>query len=166
MPTPPLELNQQDFAALCGVTRKTIGLWMVEGLPGVSKPSRNSVYIDLLAAIPWVRDTKWADADDKSRLARIRADDAQLDIDLKLGKLMAVADAEATWTAACSAMRSRLLSIPATTAVLIGPGRSQVEIEGIVRGAVNEALEALSGRTDGDLEEDDGAQALLCLINP
>ncbi len=147
---PLLEMTQHEFAELCGVNRESIRLWTLEGMPGVSKPTRNSAYIDLRVALPWVRANKWANADDHQRLARIKADTAQLDLDLKLGSLMNVADAVATWERQCSGMRARLLSIPSTALSQAGLSTNQAES---VRDLIYEALEALSGRKDAPPED-------------
>ena len=147
----PLEMNQVEFCDLCGITPQTVRNWMAEGLPGVTKPVRNAFYVNLREALPWVRDNKWQAADDRARLARIKADDAQLDLDKKLGTLMDAAEAVRAWETGCASMRSRMLSIPSTAQTALGLSPAQ---GATLRDLVHEALEVLSGRMDTPVDVD------------
>ena len=144
----PIEVNQQTFADLLSITRQTVADWMANGMPH-TKPGPGAVVIDLAEALPWVK-TRWTSADDRDRLAKIKADDAQLDLDLKLKTLMKVSTAMTAWENTCAMMRARLLSIAPTAQTRLGLSIPQVL--GLTS-LVHEALEVLSGRIEAPAED-------------
>ena len=148
-------VNQAMMARIAGVTVQTISTWMADGLPHF-KPAANRCSFNLIDAVVWIRDNKWASADDKERLNRIKADDAQLDFDLKLGTLMKVSEATHAWENTCAMMRARLLSIPPVAQQRLGLSIPQVL--GLTS-LVHEVLEVLSGRIEAPPDEDAPAEA-------
>lgn len=137
-------VSQQQLADIVGVTRQSIHLWMKEGLP-YTEPSVLRLEFDIVLSLSWVRENKWQATDDRERLARIKADDAQLDLDLKLQSLMRVSEATRVWENACASMRARILSVPPVAQQRLGLTVPQVQE---LTGLVHEALEVLSGRMD------------------
>jgi hypothetical protein len=62
------------------------------------------------------------------------------------GTLLEAEDVEQTWSASLANMRAKLLSLPAKAAVQMEDGMTLAIREDIIRAAVYEALEELSGR--------------------
>lgn len=145
--TAKVTVSQFQLAEIAGVTRQTIRLWTQEGLP-FTEPSPQRMNHDLVTALAWIRENK--KTDDKERLARIKADDAQLDLDLKLHSLMRVSEATKVWEGACASMRARILSVPPVAQQRLGLTVAQVQE---LTGLVHEALEVLSGRMDAPPED-------------
>lgn len=81
----------------------------------------------------------------RERLNKAKADDAELDLAVKLGQLLPSEKVREQWAEECAAMRARLLSIPSTAALKIDGDMDQAQREGIIRKEIFEALEMLSG---------------------
>lgn len=149
-----VEVDQATFAALVGRTPQAIRDWVAEGMPGHRKPThadgrpmRNAVLINLLEAVPWVLRVKYSkDQDDRARLRKIQADDAEADWLVKQGTLLVADKVRETWANECAALRARLLSIPAVAAVKISAATSQAQREAVIKAEIHEALANLSGQ--------------------
>lgn len=144
-----VSVTQAQLAEIAGVTRQSIYLWMEEGLP-FTRPAPQRCEYNIVDALVWIRENKWIATDDRERLARIKADDAQLDLDLKLQSLMKVSEATRVWENACASMRARILSVPPVAQQRLGLTVAQVQD---LTGLVHEALEVLSGRMDSPPED-------------
>jgi len=83
------------------------------------------------------------------RLKKAQADNAELDLAVKLGRLLVAEDVESAYSKALASMRARLLSIPASAGLRIDPSHTQAQREEIIRKDIHEALEALVGLTGG-----------------
>ena len=141
-------LKQIDLARIFGKNERTIQRWHDQGLPRHGE-GRGTVYV-WSEVLPWFLAFMSGSGDGKEpshkdRFEKVKADDAELDFALKQGTLMEASKVRETWSSECAAMRARLLSIPATAALRIDPGHTQAQREGIIRDAIYEALEALSG---------------------
>ena len=90
-------------------------------------------------------------AAEKARLDKARADLAELDLAERSGRLVDAARIEATWAAALTELRTRLLAIPSTTAPRVTPKMTAAEVEALIREQIDDALGAISG---ADLVED------------
>lgn len=84
-------------------------------------------------------------AAEKARLDKARADLAELELATKEARLVPASAIEKAWGNIATEVRTRLMSIPASTAPLITGKQSTVEIEAIIREQVDEALKAISG---------------------
>lgn len=143
---PAPEVDGADMARICGVTPQTIRCWMDKGMPGCSKPTRNSLYIDLAQAIPWLRDNVWQRQDLRQAKLQAEVNILSMQEQSMAGTLIAVADIADQWARECSTMRSRLLALPTTLAVRIaGSILSQDKIADLILAHINEALNCLSG---------------------
>ncbi len=85
------------------------------------------------------------DGDHKKRLLKARADVMVMEAQRLSRTLVPADEIEAAWGAIADELRTRLLAIPAGVAPLITTGMKPVEIEGIVRDKIDEALAAIAG---------------------
>lgn len=138
-----------------GKDRRTIGR-ILEGVPPDGKASgRDAWFIKtFLRASDNSGDGQALDgAAEKARLDRAKANLAELDLAQKEGRLVPASAIEKAWGNVATEVRTRLMSIPASTAPRITGKMSTVEIEAIIREQVDEALKAISGAVI--VEEDD-----------
>ena len=80
---------------------------------------------------------------ERSRLTKIKADNAELEVRRLAGELVPAADIEAAWLAVAGIVRSRLLLIPSKTAARVAlktPGEAQA----LLRKELNAALTAIA----------------------
>jgi len=135
------EMDQQRFAELCGVKRNAIMVWTKEGMPGVTKPSRNSVYIDLTLAIPWVKVNKWAIAlDDRARKAKAEADMAEMEAMTMAGTLVNAKFAAVTWEEFLARLKSNLRGFPDRIVPRLEEGGTLAEKLAIARREMDSTL--------------------------
>ena len=138
-----------------GKDRRTIGR-ILEGIPPDGKASgRDAWFIKtFLRAFDNSGDGQALDgAAEKARLDRAKANLAELDLAQKEGRLVPASAIEKAWGSIATEIRTRLMSIPASTAPRITGKMSTVEIEAIIREQVDEALNAISGAVV--IQEDD-----------
>jgi phage terminase Nu1 subunit (DNA packaging protein) len=146
-------LKQAEVLALLGISERRIQQLHGEGLPRNGE-GRGVTYV-------WDQVLAWRDArlsgsqeaasgriSHGERLKKIKADDAELDLELKLKTLMVAAKVRVAWASSKAATRARLLSLPSTVALKIDPSHTQAQREEIIREDVYEALGLLAG---GDL---------------
>ncbi len=143
-------IKQAELAALLGISDRRIQQLHGEGLPR-SGSGRGCTY-DWGQILPWhigriSGSSSGADArlTHRERLNKAKADDAELDLAVKLGQLLPSEKVREQWAEECAAMRARLLSIPSTAALKIDGDMDQAQREGIIRKEIFEALEMLSG---------------------
>ena len=153
----PLVMSAVEFAAILEVDRVTVWSWMKEGLPVLHRRggAKGSHVIDLVAGIRWVR------AHDKSvtqeLLAQARSTpelDAirqrKLSADARLaeanaaereGELVPAAEVEPRWARMVTAMRERILSLPAVAVqrAIVAP-----EHEAVLTELAHDALSELA----------------------
>jgi hypothetical protein len=145
-------LSREDLAMLWGCSTRTINR-----APGIETlrhgTGQGSFYVwdECRTLIPGVQ-SRLSHPDGLShgdRLKKIKADDAELDLALKMKTLMLASDVRENRASAYASMRARLLSIPATASVRIDQTHSQAEREAVIRKLIYEALESLaSGNLD------------------
>ena len=137
------EVNQNTFAAICGVTPQTLRDWVREGLPN-TKPSRNSTRFRLIEAVGWVRDHKWLpELDDKARKLKAEADMAEMERDQLAGTLLASSDVMQTWTDALAALRANLMAYPDRVLSRLEACVTPAERVAVLRGEMKASLEGL-----------------------
>ena len=83
-------------------------------------------------------------ASQRARLTKAKADAAELEARSKLGELVPAVEVRETWVALVSVMRTRLLAIPARVAARVMMAKNIVEIAGLIRTEIYEALDALA----------------------
>ena len=129
-----------------GKDRRTIGR-ILEGIPPDGKANgRDAWFIKtFLKASDNSGEGALDGAEQKARLDKARADLAELDLAVKEGRLVPASAIEKAWGNIATEVRTRLMSIPASTAPRITSKMTTVEIEAIIREQVDEALKAISG---------------------
>lgn len=106
-------LGRNEFAALCGVTPQSITDWMADGMPGVTKPSKREVAIDIFVALPWVREQRWKPkGDDKARKQKADADIAEMEAAKMRGELIPASAVESEWVKVAHVVRTKILGLP------------------------------------------------------
>jgi phage terminase Nu1 subunit (DNA packaging protein) len=141
-------LKQTEVAALLDLSERRIQQLHSEGLPR-NGTGRGGLYV-WDAVLAWHMGRISGSGSEEplnhgDRLKKVKADDAELDLAVKLGTLMEVNKVRESWANQCAAMRGRLLSIPSTAAVKIDPSHTQAQREEIIRKDIYEALENLAG---------------------
>jgi phage terminase Nu1 subunit (DNA packaging protein) len=81
---------------------------------------------------------------ERSRLTKIKADNAELEIRRLAGELVPAADIEAAWLAVAGVVRSRLLLIPSKTAARVVALKTPGEAQALLRKELNAALTAIA----------------------
>lgn len=130
-----------------GKDRRTIGR-ILEGIPPDGKANgRDAWFVKtfLKAAGNSGDGTALDGPAEKARLDKARADLAELDLAVKESRLVPASAIEKAWGNIATEVRTRLMSIPASTAPRITSKMTTVEIEAIIREQVDEALKAISG---------------------
>jgi len=95
---------------------------------------------------------------EKARLDKARADLAELDLSVREGRLVPASAIEKAWANIATEVRTRLMSIPASTAPRITGKTTTVEIEAIIREQIDEALNAISGAVIVAEDDDQDAE--------
>jgi phage terminase Nu1 subunit (DNA packaging protein) len=81
---------------------------------------------------------------ERSRLTKIRADNAELESRRLAGELVPAVDIEAAWLAVAGIVRSRLLLIPSKTAARVVALKTPGEAQDLLRKELNAALTAIA----------------------
>ena len=81
---------------------------------------------------------------ERSRLTKIKADNAELEARKLAGELVPAADIEAAWLGVAGTVRTRLLLIPAKTAPRIVALKTAAEAQALLRKEINAALSAIA----------------------
>lgn len=82
--------------------------------------------------------------DERTRLTKLQADLAEIELAKRNGDVIPYAQALSAWTKVLGAMKTRLLGIPTKYAPLLF-GRAALEIKDMLDGAIGEALAELAG---------------------
>ena len=135
------QLKQNDLAALCGVTDKTIRNWDAEGLPGNGK-GRGRTY-DWHEVLTW-RDARISGSkggngplSDKERKLRAEADLAEMEAAERAGQLVDAKEACRAWEAFLSRLKVSLDGVPDKAAEGLEDGMNLAERAAIVRRELN-----------------------------
>ena len=81
---------------------------------------------------------------ERSRLTKIKADNAELEIRRLAGELVPAVDIEAAWLAVAGIVRFRLLLIPSKTAARVVALKTPGEAQALLRKELNAALSAIA----------------------
>jgi phage terminase Nu1 subunit (DNA packaging protein) len=153
-----LVVNRGELAELCGVSVVTIDSWVRDGAPYVRRPVRKGVgqwEFNPGSVIQWRIDMERQSAlgdlakvdEQEARRRKLAAEAglAELELQLKNGGAVAVADQERVWVQMVGAARSRLLSIPTKLGPAIAIEVDPIVCQSLIQGAMVEALTELSG---------------------
>lgn len=134
-------LKQNDLAALCGVTDKTIRNWDAEGLPGNGK-GRGRTY-DWHEVLAW-RDARISgsrgggkDLTDKERKLKAEADLAEMQAAEKAGQLVDAKEVCKAWEPFLSRLKVNLDGVPDKAAEGIEDGMNLAEKAAVIRRELN-----------------------------
>jgi phage terminase Nu1 subunit (DNA packaging protein) len=160
-------VNRAELSELCGVSVVTIDNWVRDGAPFVRRPVRKGVGQWEFAAgavFQWRLDRERQsalgdlaqvdEAEARRRKLAAEAGLAELDLQLKNGGAVAVADQERVWVQMVGAARARLLSIPTKLGPTIAIENDPILCQSLIQGAMVEALMELSGFDPEALEEE------------
>jgi phage terminase Nu1 subunit (DNA packaging protein) len=140
------------IAALLDLTERRVQQLSQQGVIPRLKHGRYSVTASVHAYIRYLReramqgDAAGADqiAASRAALMKARARTATLEADQLDGRLLLRADVEKAWVTIMSAMRSRLLAVPSTTAQSIIYLTTPSQIASLLTQAISEALDDIS----------------------
>lgn len=150
------DIGKEQLCKLLDLTPQRITQLVQQGtLPAPRAKDKYDLVGCVRAYIKYLRDQTIGGPDpagqsyaaQRTRLTRAKADSAEMDRKKQIGELIPVGDSEKGWDAICAVMRTRLLAIPARAASRVMIARNIVEVAGILRREVNEALEVLSKGT-------------------
>lgn len=143
---PPLIVDQTTFCMLTGVTPQATRDWYREGMPGVDKPHKKAMEINLNLAIPWVvQRYREGGATDKARLQRIAADRAELALLKEQGQLLIRDEVLAQRSTEVAVVRDRLLAAPQLIRAKLPVSPTPQQIEDAARSEIFNALATLGG---------------------
>jgi len=80
---------------------------------------------------------------EKSRLVKLQADKAQLEVEELAGTLVRADDVKREWEEMLGDMKGRLLGLPSKAAPIVAPQTHPGEVLGVLEDLVNEALQEL-----------------------
>lgn len=108
-------VNKRQLAEILGVSERTITDWQGHGLPieAIGGRGLDNQY-DTAKVIEWRIQRALAGQKNetgKERLERLQAEDLEMKIDERAGRLVAVADIETMWTSGIVAARAELMTL-------------------------------------------------------
>lgn len=144
-----IELSRTDMAAVIGVTARRLDQLAKEGKLHKLPNGCFNLIETVQAWIRWEREKSRGDmpatlAEAKIRLAAAQTEKLELEIGVLTGELHPAASVEAVWSDMIGAFKARIMSIPTKLAPLLVGRRNPNEIQSILKGATNEALQELS----------------------
>lgn len=133
-------VNKRELAAILAVSERTLTEWQTQDLPIelVGGRGLDNTY-DTGKVIEWrIQRALAGQAKEtgKERLERLQAEELELKIEERVGRLVAVGDTEPLWTEAITAARGELLTLPerlkvkldATYRINVDPAEIEAEI--------------------------------------
>lgn len=153
--------SQQGIADMFGVSRETIDNWQQQGMPVAKRggPGVPSEY-ESAACIDWLvtREVGKVQAEKPAdRLARLKADEIELNLAERRGLLIPAEQLEPKLRAAFVAAREHWLNEPARLSRAI-QGKREDEAEELLRQAFEEFLARLARWRDAELIEEEGGE--------
>jgi phage terminase Nu1 subunit (DNA packaging protein) len=153
-PKPPADLESVNAAVLgrvLGISRASIANLATDGI----LPRADRGLFNLPACVQAYLRHKLVKAKasdvavhslvaERSRLTKIKADNAELEVRRLAGELVPAADIEAAWLAVAGIVRSRLLLIPSKTAARVVALKTPGEAQALLRKELNAALTAIA----------------------
>lgn len=138
------QLTQEGIIETVGIKRGSRELRRYELIPTIMR------YIQYLADKANGREQKCGNKEEKKLQAEIdykaaKAKIAMLQLDELEGRMHSAEDVEAMTTDLCLAVRSALLSMPGQLSVDVAEVQTAAEISEVIKAAVNDILEELSG---------------------
>jgi hypothetical protein len=131
-------LTQEQAAAIADVSARHLrrlclnGIGPDQDVNGQFDPARLGV---------WLRERK---GDDRARLLKAQADQAELELAKMRGEVANLADVEAHWSGMITAFRARMLLLPPTIAPIAAAAGKTAEVQALAQKHVYEALTELA----------------------
>lgn len=94
---------------------------------------------------------------EKSRLVKLQADKAQLEVEELAGQLVRADDVKREWEEMLGDMKGRLLGLPSKAAPIVAPQTHPGEVLGVLEDLVNEALQELYEYGDETAKREEAA---------
>lgn len=144
-----IELSRTDMAAVIGVTARRLDQLAKEGRLHKLPNGCFNLVETVQAWIRWEHEKAKGDGpktleEAKIRLTTAQAEKTELEVGALLGELHPAASVEAVWSDMIGAFKARIMSIPTKLAPLLAGRKNPNEIQSILKGATNEALQELS----------------------
>ena len=158
--------TQADFAAHVGISQPMVAELVARGVvktAGRGKLDIDEARLDYCAHLRSVAGNRSgnveADLDltaERARKAKEEADSLEMRNAQMRGELLPRGDVDAAVGAAFARVRAKMLSVPGKTAAEVVAVESPTEAEALIRDAVVDVLEELSGTTVADLMAAEG----------
>lgn len=146
-----MRVNQQQLAEIFGKSPVTINNWQNAGMPVAKQGARGSSNeYDTAAVYEWLEKRNKATPKTKdleterTRKVKIEASLASLDLAVRQGELISVADVEKEWVGQVMRMKARLRGIPARTATQLVMMGETAEVEALLSRVIDESLDELA----------------------
>lgn len=149
------DVTKAELAAICGVSLPTIGAWVRKGCPFVSKGNKSKAWtFNTAAVLEWreeqivqqtLGDTKSLDIDE-ARRRKVAAEAAMMELDLakRRGEMIEIDEVAQVVGDDYANVRAKLLSMPTKLSPQLMGVSDTLEVEGLIRRQVEEALEELT----------------------
>lgn len=149
--SPDIASEEVPLSTLCNfldLTPRRVQQLVADGILQRRARGRFALGPSVRAYIAQLR-TRAARGDDateaqRRRLVKARADAAEMDLEIRKGKVIPVEHVTAAWSAIVSEVRTRLLAIPSRVIPRITPSMRPREVGELVRTEIDNALEAIS----------------------
>jgi phage terminase Nu1 subunit (DNA packaging protein) len=156
-----MTVNKRQLAEILGVSETTLGEWQRAGLPyrrAKVKGKRNAY--DTKEVIDWLiareRPSTAAESS-RDRLARLQADQIEIDLAARRGQTVPVSQIEPEWTELVIGARTSLLNVPARVAPLIASMDDPDSIRELLEEQIGDGLARLARDDDESRAASDGA---------
>jgi terminase small subunit / prophage DNA-packing protein len=169
-------MNRSQLAELLAVNLTTVDNWVREGCPFVKRPVRAGVgnwEFSPAAVVQWRIDrerqsalgdlAKVDEAEARRRKMAAEAGLAELELQIKNGNAVAIADQERIWVQMVGSARARLLAIPTKVGPSVAIEADAVACQSMIEAAITEALSELAGFDPNaveELEDEPGAEGV------
>jgi phage terminase Nu1 subunit (DNA packaging protein) len=139
------QVNKRAAAEFFGVSVQALDGWFLRGAPAGEKVGRN-LMLDLSALARWrIGQESGSELEvERTRLTKAQADKTEMESAELAGVLVRVGEVAEYWARSSSAVRARLLSMPAKIGPRARVATNDQEAAAIVEAEVIEALQELS----------------------
>ncbi len=151
-------VRRTDLARLLGTTPDRVSKYIAEGCPVMETGNGrgNQTILDLSVVLPWLLDRKGGSLDEaRTRQANASADKLELEILVRRGELVEVAEVEREFEDCANAVKARLRRIPDAVADRVLTLGSPAQVKVFLLAEIDAALTELSERgADGDDDQE------------
>ena len=152
----PHIVNKRQLSAILGKSEATLTTWQGQGMPIEEKASlgKKNKY-DTCSVIDWIVNKAVSKIegryqaigsleDEKTRLTKIQADKALLQLREYEGELVRADDVEQAYSMLVANCKSKILALPYRMAQDVSPDMNTTQIEEMIKSHLYEALEEIS----------------------